>query len=375
MEGHAVRRKSLRLIALAAFTAAFVVIVTSALVSLHPRSSPKKNLVFGLDYGGTLDSMSPSALDSALDDAVTLGTRWIRIDVAWSYVQPDGPTGYRWAGLDRVIQAARARGLDVLGTLGYAPAWAWPAGCGSPACRPADPAAFAAFAGAAALRYAPRGVHTWEIWNEPNITGFWKPAPDPAAYTVLLADTSRALRRADPASFLLLGGLAAVPTEAGDISQTDFLAGVCGLGGNHLVDAVSYHPYNFPSLYTAKTKTGTPWERIDSYQVNLVAVLTAYGTPTLPVWVTETGATTKGPGRPYDGTGSTAEAYVTEQWQARLAADAVDAAIANPHVGALFWYDDHDNAAANDYFGLRRPDGSAKPAFDALRQAVAAASR
>ena len=375
MEDHALRRKSLRLIALTAFAAAFAVIVTAALVSLHPRSPPTRNVVFGLDYGGTLDSMSPSALDDALDDAVTLGTRWIRIDVSWAYIQPNGPTGYQWAGEDRVIQAARARGLEVLGTLGYAPAWAWPAGCNDFACRPADPAAFAAFAGAVALRYAPRGLHTWEIWNEPNITGFWKPAPDPVAYDALLADTSRALRRADPASFVLLGGLAAVPTASGNLSQTDFLAGVCKLGGNRLIDAVSYHPYNFPLLYSAHTKVGTPWERIDSYQVNLVAVLTAYGTPTVPVWVTETGATTQGPGRPYDGTGSPKEAYVTEPWQARIAADAVDSAVANSHVAALFWYDDQVNAATSDYFGLRRTDGSAKPAFNALRQAVAAASR
>ncbi len=35
----------------------------------------------------------------------------------------------------------------------------------------------------AVKRYAPKGVKVWGVWNEPNLTNFWSPKPDPAAYT------------------------------------------------------------------------------------------------------------------------------------------------------------------------------------------------
>jgi hypothetical protein len=341
------------------------------------RASPKKDLQIGLSYGSTLAGLTPVTLGNALDDAVDLGVRWIRIDTSWAEIQPDGPNSFQWDATDRVVRAARARRLEVLPVIGFTPAWARPAGCASKFCQPADPAAFGDFVATAALRYASRGVHDWEIWNEPNITTFWQPTPDPAAYTELLRDTRQSLRREGLAPYVLLGGLAAVPTASGNLSQTDFLAAACRLGANQLVDVVSYHPYNFPRLYSARTDFGTAWERIDAYRVNLAAVLRAYGTPDMPVWVTEAGAPTGGIGTAADGTdiplGTT---HVTERWQAQIATDAIQSAVADPHVAALFWYTDRDGGSSannpEDYFGLRRTDGSPKPAFNALRQAVAA---
>lgn len=34
-------------------------------------------------------------------------------------------------------------------------------------------ASFGRFAGYLASRYAPMGVHAWEIWNESNLVNFW----------------------------------------------------------------------------------------------------------------------------------------------------------------------------------------------------------
>ncbi|MDT9692818.1 cellulase family glycosylhydrolase [Streptomyces sp. P9(2023)] len=336
----------------------------------------------GISYGDRLVWMSDRDLGAALDDAVEVGARWVRADLLWTNVQPDGPDTYRWEGFDRVVTAVAERGLTLLPVLGFTPAWARPADCTSKHCRPADPVDFAAFAGAAATRYAPRGVHTWEVWNEPNLTRSWAPAPDVGAYTELLKETSQALWLSDPASYVILGGLAATSTKDGDISQTAFLQGVSARGGNRVVDAVGYHPYTYPFLASSVTQWRTPWERIEGTRDSLRSVLVANGTPDMPVWITEFGAPTNGPGTSSDGRPGTVgeeTTHVPEERQAQIAADVVRTAAATPHVAALIWYTDRDlgtdTGDSENFFGLRRADGSAKPALGALRDAVADLSR
>ncbi len=343
-------------------------------------------LNFGIADGDTLLFDDDQNLASALDDAVTLGAHWIRLDLSWEDIQPDEPDSYQWQRFDRVVKAARARGLNLLPTIAYTPKWARQADChAGQSCPPADPAAFAAFARKAAERYTPMGITTWEIWNEPNISDFWAPAPDPAAYDTLLRLTTAAIRSVDPKAYLLLGGLAAVGTnpKIGFMSQTDFLAAVCELGGNKLVDAISYHPYTYPYLPTDDTSFGTAFQRISTYSSdNLVAVLDRYGTPDEPIWITETGAPTNGPGAVADGTTIPLNAsHVTDALQARIATASVTAAGNNPHVAALFWFTDKDSGTADQsqyrskFYGLRDYDGTPKPAFAALQQAIAAYQR
>ncbi|MFD7734725.1 cellulase family glycosylhydrolase [Kitasatospora phosalacinea] len=348
-------------------------------VKVDPRVIP-----VGIAYGDTLTWKSDKDLAAGLDDAVNTGSQWIRVDLSWNNIQPENNGRYEWHRFDRVVDAANARNLKVLATIAYTPAWARKSGCGSdPSCPPAKPEQFAAFAKAAAQRYAPKGVHTWEVWNEPNLP-FWAPKPDPAGYTKLLDVTSKALRAADSKAFLLLGGLGAVGTDPslGYVSQTEFLEAVCKLGANRMVDAISYHPYTYPYLPSAKTSFGTAMEQISSTKDNLVGVLAANGTPDLPVWLTETGAPTNGPGTATDGKNFGSETtHVTEEYQAQIAADTVPAAVANPHVGAVFWFADQDTGRDKDkqrrslFYGLRHYDGRAKPALEAWKGAVTAYER
>ena len=109
----------------------------------------------------------------------------MRLDVSW-------PTSVgraelrHWADLDRVVSAARKRGLGLLPVIAYTPPWAAAAGCSGQSCAPRDPARFADFAKLAVARYQGQGVHTWEVWNEENMSRSWKPAPDAPAYATLL---------------------------------------------------------------------------------------------------------------------------------------------------------------------------------------------
>jgi hypothetical protein len=365
---------------LATATILFLLTLNST-ASNSPAAPPvaAHSLKVGLSYGDTLVWMSDARLSAALDDAVALGAGWIRADLSWQNIQDDGPATYRWWLFDRVVAAANERHLTILPVLAYTPAWARPANCHSPSCAPADPLAFARFARDATARYAPQGVHTWEIWNEPNIGGFWMPAPAPAAYTALLRATAQAVRTIDPAAKLVLGGLAAVSTTGGNLSQSDFLARVSALGGNRVVDAVGYHPYTYPYLPSARTTFRTPWEKMEHGSDSMRRVLTRYGTPDMPVWVTEVGAPTGGPGSTSDGSLASIKlttTHVTETRQARIALDSVRTASTDPHVDALVWYADRDlstdRSSSENFYGLRRADGSAKPAFAALRGAISA---
>ncbi len=322
--------------------------------------------------------MSNAELAAALDDAVDIGARRIRADLEWGDIQPLSPDQYNWKRFDHVVDAARRRGLMVLPVLAYTPPWARPSGCPTDKCAPVHPALFARFAAAAASRYAPLGVHAWEVWNEPNIEEFWQPKPNAYNYAQLLKRVSDAIRGVDSSAFIILGGLAAVATGTGSISQTDFLARVCLLGGNRVIDAVAYHPYTYPYLASKSRQEVNAWSRIDATSVSLRSVLSQYGTPNLPIWITEYGAPTNGPGQVSDGTSATISpmtTHVTEVQQARIATDVVVTAASNHGLGALIWYTNKDlsddTSSDKNFYGLRRGDGSAKPAFAAFRKAVA----
>ena len=83
------------------------------------------------------------------------GARWFEMDIDWNSIQAGGPTSFWWDATDRVVLDARARGLKILGGLGYTPGWARPANCppNTDKCLPASPEYFADFARAAAQRY------------------------------------------------------------------------------------------------------------------------------------------------------------------------------------------------------------------------------
>ncbi len=345
----------------------------------HSRAdSPSvHSLKVGLSYGDTLVWMTDAQRSAALDDAVSLGAGWIRADLSWNDIQYDGRSVRNWALFDRVVDAANKRNLTILPVLAYTPPWARTAHCDSQSCSPADPEQFATFAGEAAARYAGKGLHTWEIWNEPNLAAFWMPGPAPAAYNALLQATAKAIRRIDSSAKLVLGGLASTFTTGRNVSQSDFLAQVAKLGGNRVVNAIGYHPYTYPYLCSARTSFRTPWERMARGTDSLRSVLSAYGTPDMPIWVTEIGATTGGPGASSDGSPASITprtTHVTEARQAQIASDAVGTAATDPHVAALVWYADRDLSADRssneNFYGLRRADGSAKPAFAAFRAAI-----
>jgi polysaccharide biosynthesis protein PslG len=351
---------------------------SSAPLDVQSASAATPSVRFGIAYGGRLPYLSSSALAATLDDAVALGATWIRTDLNWNSIQPQSASSSNWQAFDRVVQAANARGLSVLPIIDFPPVWARAASCASQsACEPANPAQYAAFAQAAAARYAPEGVHTWEVWNEPNVTNFWKPAPNVAAYTQLVKATSSAVRATDPTATIISGGLAPAATiPGGNIAPLDFLAAFCKQGGVAAVNAVGMHPYSYPVLPTS-VASWNAWSQMASTPISMRSILAGCGQGSKQIWATEYGAPTNGPGALATLANLDLSAHpdhVDEALQAAMATSAVRLAKQSPWLGALFWDTNIDvgtsTATNENFFGLYRADGSAKPAWAALKAAI-----
>jgi hypothetical protein len=174
--------------------------------------------------------------ETQLDLAAEAGFKLVRMDLIWNRVE-QSPGVYEFSPYDQLIDALEARNMRALLIIDYAnelyydgpgeftDTW------GPQTQETRD--AYAAFAAAAAARYAGRDVEL-ELWNEPNIDAFWKPAPNAHDYNLMAAQALAAIKAAAPTK-VVLGGTSGI-----DVSFTDEVLSYGGLEG---IDRVSIHPY------------------------------------------------------------------------------------------------------------------------------------
>jgi hypothetical protein len=316
--------------------------------------------MFGVSVGGTLQNEDPATLAKDLDALQGAGARWVRVDINWAQIQNGGPSSYAWTSIDNVVQGATARGIKVLGVIVYTPGWARPSG--SSATYGPDPAKYAAFARTAVQHYAAMGVHTYEVWNEPNTQSFWTPTPSPSAYTQLLKAAYPAIKSADPQSTVLSAGTAPAPSDGTNYSPVDFLKGIYANGGGGSFDAVSHHPYCFPAN-PGDAQTWSSWYQMYGTSPSLRSVMVANGDGAKKIWATEFGAPTNGP-----------SGYVSESAQAAMIAKAYTEWGTYDWGGPLFTYQGRDlgtsTSSSQNFFGLLHHDFTPKPAYAAYKTAA-----
>jgi hypothetical protein len=331
---------------------------------------------FGVAMSDTLQHMNDVQMDATLNDLKSVGFKWIRFDMVWASVQPNGPSTFKWAEYDRIVTAARAKGFSLLPTLAYAPAWARQSACASSdTCAPTDMSQFAAFAHAAAAHYAGQGVVNWEVWNEPNLKGFWLPAPDAVSYTGMLKATYLAIKSAEPGAVVITGGTGSLDGRASSIEQRVFLRQMYAAGAKPYFDAVGYHPYSYPVL-ASSVRDWSGWSKMSDLSDSLRSIMTANGDGGKVLWLTEYGAPTGGPGKVVTPTGYNEDVdapdHEDEAMQANTVTDSVKYVRASSWIGPMFWYSyqdrSTDSSSNENFFGLLRADGSRKPAYTAFKQ-------
>lgn len=299
----------------------------------------------------------PAEVERQFDLMAQMNVRLVRVDFDWSAIE--GEKGrYDWSYTDLIAQQAAAHNMQVLGLLSYTPEWARPPGTDSHA-PPTEAADFAEFARAAADRYAPRGVRSWEIWNEPNSSDYWDPRPDVDRYSELFRAAAAAIRDVDGGATVMTGGLTrgADTTDGSRISQTSFAEGLYRNGAAQAADAIAVHPYSFPSLPTVDA-AGPIGGLADLPALH--DLMQRWNDGGKKIWITEFGAAT----------GSSSEA-MSDTDQAASLLEARQLVEAWDWAGPLIFYEFRDSgtdsADIEQNFGVVRADLTLKDAGVALK--------
>jgi hypothetical protein len=303
----------------------------------------------------TMAQVTPARRADAENQARLIEGAWLRTareGFDWNRVEPR-KGWFDWAVFDQAVEVARAHNVSLVGMLGYSASWASSAPSSAPAADrqfypPANVADYAAYARAVVHRYKDR-VHVWEIWNEPNLATFWKPAPNAAAYTNLLKAAYAAIRAEDPTATVLVGGLAA--------SELAFMKGIAAAGGWSSFDAMAIHVYVAPQPEQSM---------IPVWLDNTAAYVRSMGAK--PIWITELGWST------YTGSGS-GYIGVSEARQAEYLARAYLLAASRGVRGVMAYglMELGTSATSKLYnYGIVEAGGRQKPAYGALRRVAEA---
>jgi hypothetical protein len=297
------------------------------------------------------------------------GIGWIREDFTWSEIEATRGR-FVWARTDALMRNAARLGLRVLGIATYAPGWA----SGHPESNkypPSNPRDYARFVRAVAERYG-RGGRFWrmnmnrrlvpspltaiELWNEPWLTDFWNSGPDPVAYARLVRAAAAAVKKSKSGVQLL---------ASGDISASGGLEWFRSLLGadpslwrSRLVDAWSVHLY---------CQERSPWDSVSAQQHRFDRVLLTRGLAQQagadkPIWITEFGWSTQ----------QGAADAVSEATQAQYEYEALVRATGewSSFVRRSFVFTLTKPSAQADAYNLLRPDGSPRPAWQAITSLI-----
>ena len=298
------------------------------------------------------------------------GVRLIRQTFDWSLVERS-PGRYELAALDAYVSAAAAARIEVLPIIFNPPPFRSSAprrGAGRATYPPERPASLGRFAATLARRYGPQGslwrarprlprvpIRAWQVWNEPNLPIYWGGDPDPPAYARLLAAAGRALKAVDPHAEVVSAGLAesrlGMPFEP-------FVRELYEAGAADSFDTFALHPYaaDTDAAVRAVERTRELLDELDD---------------AAPIWVTELGWASGGPGSPFT-VGERGQAARIRSVFSELVDQRRDLGVRG--VVYFNWRDAPPYPGGQDFFGLHtgllRRNGSPKPALHAFRAAV-----
>jgi hypothetical protein len=290
------------------------------------------------------------------------GANSSRVTVDWTYVEP--ARGYlNFDLIDQIYRAQTRRGIRPVLIVTGAPKWAWRrwSFClrGRTCHYPPDlvhDAAWRRFAGETARRYPLAAAI--EVWNEPNLSGFWGGSPDPARYTELLRSAHDAVKAENPDMPVLGASLAGIRGDhvtPSAMSMRPFLTGMYGAGAAGVMDGISLHPYPKEGLVARS------YEAIDE----VVGTRDAFGDDS-PLWLTEVGLSTA--------------AGFSEQQQADVLGELVPALLRRPDVRGVWVHTLIDPVrrkvgGPEGGFGIVAGPGRPKLAFCVLARCTRVASQ
>lgn len=325
----------------------------------------------GSDYPGTL--LRDDSLAQLKTVQEELGFRYIRFhaifhDVLGTYREEHGRPVYDWAKIDALYDRLLAMGIRPFVELGFTPEamktsdqhiFYWKGNTSHP-----DPTKWAALVEAFARhleqRYGRDEVRRWyfEVWNEPNLAGFWEGA-DRAAYFALYDTTARALKQVDPQ--LRVGG----PATAGAAWVPEFIAHVTK--AEVPIDFVTTHTYGVDGGFLDEngkedTKLSTSPDAIVGDVRRVREQIQSSARPGLPLYFTEWSTS-------YTPRDAVHDSYVSAAYilSKLKATDGLAQGMSYWTFSDLFEEPGPPTAPFQGGFGLVNPQGIRKPAYFAYK--------
>jgi hypothetical protein len=306
-----------------------------------------------------------------------LGFGWVKQSFAWRDIETLEKGQYDWWRPDKIVNRVENAGLNLVVRLDRQPFWSqendWPPLENAP---PADLGDFGDFCGAVAERYKGR-IAAYQVWNEPNLSREWgEEMPDPAEYSQLLKVCYEAIKAADPEAIVISAGLAPTGTGLPDaLPDTEFLQGMYEAGAADYFDVLGTNAPGYkapPEVAPEEGETnpeygGGRWF-VFRHVEDLREVMVANGDAAKQVAILEMGWTTDTVNPSYSWHA------VTDEEQADYLVRAYRYAAENwsPWIGLMvtvYIADPDWTAEENEqwWWAITLPDGSPRPAFDALR--------
>ena len=230
---------------------------------------------YGFSDGISILTLSDADLATELDAVASTTATWLRVPLDWPSIER-ARGRLDWSAPDRVIAAARARGLKVLAVVGYTPSWArgfWT----RQTAPPTDASLYGGFTRQAAQHYG-SAVAAYELWNEPNRGATFGGNVDAAKFAELLKAGYAGIRAVDRSVPVVSGGL-----SPGGTDPARFLTALYRHGAGGSFDAVGLHPYIGSGDPTRTTR------RMSAMIASLRSVLDAHRATTAKIWLTEFG--------------------------------------------------------------------------------------
>lgn len=203
--------------------------------------------------------------------------------ISWGAVEPSRQK-YYWEGLDTWAAAAQSHGVELDYLFLNTPQWAssrpneacnrGPVGCAAPP----NPADWEEFVTALVSRYKGR-ISSYELWNEPNATGYWSGTP--AQMVDMAARAYRIIKSIDPHALVVTPSSA---SPGAPLSHDAWLDQYLSAGGGKYTDVIAWHGYS-----GRNDRPALPPEDLATQIAAIHAVLAKHHLSNLPLWNTEGG--------------------------------------------------------------------------------------
>jgi Cellulase (glycosyl hydrolase family 5) len=304
----------------------------------------------------------PNPGDAATSQRIIAsGAKHVRVFASWRVLeQQQGQlTPFVIPGYDDLANRMKAAGIPVYLVVVQTPAWIGAADSPPPVGPYAD------FMRRLAEHFRGR-VMGYEVWNEPNEGVFWKGGASPAAYTQLLKAAHAAVKSADPAAKVGVGGLIG--------NDYEYVKGLYDAGAKGSFDFVGVHTDGACNRTDPREAARDADGRISRWSFTgyreVHATMDDHGDGNLPIWMSELGwsvTTAKCPASPSEPAG------VTRDQQALFLTHAYSCLANDPYVENASWFSlqDFNAAEALGYrYGLYDFNGFGRPSLTAFQHAA-----